>query len=463
MRDNAKYTIACILCFMIHAISAADIAFADEKTEESSLPLQKGTNNLSSLPEIDADNFWIFFQRALKNAEGKPSVSVPMPGASSASSLELAVDGDMKQYLSHAKNKEDMLCGFPDAKAAVLAVTSLDELRMPKLEPRFIFKLSDNELRVEDLAFAQPGLKNASAKEYLSSPLLLTGIKEILLDGKSFPCSFQGKPFRDPDAMVSYFFSGENSDIFVRYRFTSSDKAVGLNDTLNYSFTLISEDQELKSKLVSASPNEAIVKSENCQFECLKILTPYIDELRESIGKLKEKIGAEVQGIEAISAKLDNPPALKLFVVQQRTSLKDSIAAKKKSLQKLRPSSYADGQSDMPMNRRKRTLDTAGSRDLSGNPSSESSYSKISRLEDEIYQMQILLAKISDQYLFDLIEEYEMKHSMLKTEPFKRMKEDGKIGEFEESLSADLKGAEFQIISKKDRIVLKRVKVINRK
>jgi hypothetical protein len=356
-------------------------------------------------------------------------------------------------------------------KATIYGITGYDELRIPSRSPCYMIGLHKNELYIEGLGepFTREDGKKGDGVKFVSKPLDPSKILEFIVDGKSYPTAFRGRPFKDPDARAGYFFAGSNFDFFVRYRFTWADRTAALNDTNSYSYRLNDMAGSLSSKLVSASSKEVVLKLDGVEFSCIEMLKPYLEELKEDVDKLRKKILDESGGMDAIAAKLDSPSALKAYVIQQKNLFGNSIAAKKRALEKLRSSGTGTGGgtgggSYTGFRRKAKTLDSVPGRTLRGTGSdsyenSESSYQKISQLENEIYKLQNMSGKFSDQYFTDLVEEYESKYAMLGTEPFRRMKEEGMTEEFERRLSADLKGAEFQIVSKKDKTILKRLNI----
>ncbi len=450
----------------------AEAAANPDDSTATEREIRKPPAGTVEIPEIGPDNFWIFYQRALKSATGKRSFSIPLPGASAASKLELVVDDDLKRYIAYdqtgmlwKQESDDIVASSEkEIKALISGICGYDELRMPMEKPRFIIRVMENELCISDLGIASNGLLGAGKKienvEFVASPLLPSGIKEFIIDGKSYSTSFNGKEFRDPDARIIYFFSGSNYDFFIRYKFTFSDKMAGLDDTAKCSYMLEDKTGSLNSKLASASAKDILIKCQSSQFKCLEMIKPYLVELKDDLEKVKLKILQEADGIDGVAEKLDNPPAFKAYMIQQKSSRGNAIAAKKKELEKLQSSNYQAS----PTQPRRRSLDKAMEKDLSGNSMDsferqDDNSRKIRQLENEIYKLQNSLVKFSDQYFMDLVDEYDSKSTLLKTEPLKRLKEEGRTEEFESILSGDLNGAEFVIMSKKDGMKLKKLKI----
>lgn len=458
----------CLFAVIIFPAGSEDELPETDEPEKvkTSHEIPKSAPDAAEMSEIGPDNFWIFYQRALKVGMGKRTISLPLPGASETSKLELVVDDDLKRYVIY--DQKTLLQFEIGIKAVILGISGYDELRMPLEKPRFIVRLGENELSISDLSIASRE-KNAEDKqaeniEFMASPLLPSGIKEFSLDGKFYPTSFSGTEFRDPDARIIYFFSGENYDFYVRYKFTPTDKMAGLDDTIKYSYLLADKTGSLTSKIVSASSSKGVlIKCNSSQFKCMQMIEPYFVELKENMREIRNKIIKEADGIAEITDKLDNPAELKSFMSQQQKNIDNSISAKKREIEKLQSS---NNHTASPQ-KNKKMLDGATMKKFprkskDSRESDESNYQKITRLENEIYNLQNSVVKFSDRYFMDLVDEYAEKSSLMRTEPLKRIKEDGKMEEFESILSADLNGAEFMIVSKTGGIRLKRLKITNK-
>ncbi len=243
-----------------------------------------------------ATSFWVLYRSAI--SKDKKSYRIPLGKARPGAAIDVVMD---------IPDSSKGLVGRPDKESVVIySLSGYDELRAPQKKPRFTIRCGERQIIIE---------RTGEPKSLAPSPEL-ADITHFIVDGVTYPASFDGKPFSEAEAACASSLSSKKLNLVIRYEFTPADRIAGVNNPEKFDFHLTNRFDRVLCKQTHAGADSVSFTCDSKQFRYIEEAKPIIQELDKELDELRAKITYEAGDSKEISRLLDSPAELKAYAAR---------------------------------------------------------------------------------------------------------------------------------------------------